>query len=71
MRRFWVVAMTAAIVASCTGASSPSPAPSQATSAPPSAASASPLGWDANAISGTVVLSGWQASPDESNALIR
>ncbi len=78
MRRILAVAMTAAIVASCGGSSATPSAggagPSAAGGAGPSAAggaSPSTAAWDPNAISGTVVLSGWQSSPDEGNALTR
>jgi multiple sugar transport system substrate-binding protein len=84
MRRILAVAMTVAIVASCGGSTAtPSPgggslaptggaSPSTAGGASPSTAggaSPSTAAWDPNAISGPVVLSGWQSSPDEGNAL--
>jgi multiple sugar transport system substrate-binding protein len=59
------------VLAACGGAVSPSPSESVAPSAPVSAAptpSAAPA-FDPGAISGTAVLSGWQASPDEGKAL--
>lgn len=51
-----VLLITAALVfAACSGGTSPTPSANSAV--------------DPNAISGTVVLSGWQSSPDEGNAL--
>ena len=84
MRRQLLAALAALtiVVTACGGSATSSPsqaAPSAAASAasasasaaaPASAAaSASPAGFDANAISGPVVLSGWQSSPAEGNAL--
>ncbi len=70
MRRFVAVITTAAIVAACTSSSSSAPSketsPSQAASSQGAAPSASS---EAAAVSGTAVLSGWQASPAEGNAL--
>lgn len=62
MRRSWL-AMTAvlAIVASACSSSG--------TPAPGGGGSASPAAWDPNAISGPAILSGWQSSPAEGNAL--
>ena len=76
MRRVLSVAIAALVAASCSSAATPSPGGSAA--APPStgAGGASPsagggAAYDPKSISGTVVLSGWQASPDEGNALTR
>ena len=70
------LAALAIVVTACGGSTTPSPtqaAPSASepasSTAPTAAASASTAGFDINAISGPVVLSGWQSSPAEGNAL--
>jgi multiple sugar transport system substrate-binding protein len=73
------LAALAIVVTACGGSTTPSPtqaapsasepASSTAPTAPTAAASASTAGFDINAISGPVVLSGWQSSPAEGNAL--
>ncbi len=78
MRRIQAVAAVAAvamIAASCGGATV-SPSAGDASAQPSVAAptvepSASVAAWDPSAITATVVLSGWQSSPDEGNALTR
>lgn len=62
MRRTLAVLAAAIIVASCTGTGSPAPSAT-------TGGSTSPAAWDPNTISGPVVLSGWQSSPAEGNAL--
>ena len=74
-RSLAIAAATAVLVSACGGAATPSPAASPAASAPASAASSAPsaapsAAFDPNAITGTAVLSGWQASPDEGKALL-
>ena len=78
MRRSWrAVALASAsifIFSACTGGGG-SPSPGGATASPAgSAASAGPpesagTGFDPQSISGTVILSGWQASGEEGTAL--
>lgn len=66
------LAVAAILVAACGGSATPSPsATAPATTAPGTSAapSATPAGWDNNAITGPVTLSGWQSSPAEGNAL--
>lgn len=77
MRRtlFTLAAAAAIAVAACSSSSStPAPAtgtPAPGASTPAPAASTPAAGWDANAISGPAVLSGWQSSPSEGNALTK
>ena len=72
------VAAIAILVAACGGSATPSPSAAPSAAAPSaasasaaasSAASPSAAGFDVSAISGPVVLSGWQSSPSEGNAL--
>ncbi len=66
MRRLLAVVMIAAILASCGGTTTTTPSPGGQTAAPGTSPT---VGWDANSISGTAVLSGWRSSPEEGEAL--
>jgi multiple sugar transport system substrate-binding protein len=74
MRRAVVFFVVALFVSACTSGNSTASSNAGTPSAAPPASGGSPgtggeTGWDPNSISGTVVLSGWQSSPAEGNAL--
>lgn len=69
MRRAGILLVIALFVTSCTAGNN-SASPTNAASAGGSVpASGGSTGWDPKSINGTVVLSGWQSSPEEGNAL--
>ena len=71
-RSVLAVGAAMALIASACSGSSNSPAPAASTgggAASPAASSAGGSGFDPSSISGTAVLSGWQSSPAEGNAL--
>ncbi len=65
MRRASVFFVVALFVTSCTAGNSASPS----AGGPPGGASGGTGAYDPHSVSGTVVLSGWQSSPAEGNAL--
>ena len=67
MRRASVFLVVALFITSCTAGNSPSPSAAGNGSGAP--AGSGGTGWDPSAINATVVLSGWQSSPAEGNAL--
>lgn len=72
MRRASVFLVVALFITSCTAGNSASPSagsPSAASNGSSAPAGSGGTGWDPSAINATVVLSGWQSSPAEGNAL--
>ena len=72
MRRSIAALAAALFVVSCSGTGSPSPsssAPASSSASASASSSVSAPAWDPNSISGPAVLSGWQSSPAEGNAL--
>ena len=67
MRRASVFLVVALFITSCTAGNSASPSAAGNGSGAP--AGSGGTGWDPSAINATVVLSGWQSSPAEGNAL--
>ena len=70
MRRAAIVVVIALFVTSCTaGNNSASPTTAATAGGSGPASSGGATAWDPTSINGTVVLSGWQSSPEEGNAL--